>query len=745
MRVSRDPRGPSRSAAAFAAFFALALAACGEPPARPPQTPDRLALATQPVTDARFASAVNELLLSAPDSAERKARLAGVLARQLTRAAERFDQRRPEAGTSAVRGGLTLARTGELTAEALGGDGARALRGAALEYAKRGDDGRARAIYELLYQALPDGKREEAREHLDALKAWTRGTATGGPMQAAGSLASSAVARRMIEPSADARSEATAMASAWVAQSYEVRRVFRERRVQPDREDAMEALRALGTGATVLAAIHLRDGDAQGALSAIDKADARSIARPDVLAALERAAERTEPAAWLGLLRALRTPPRDADEAPQDLDLLRTVTFCVAREAYRLDPSVPEVAGVVAEALIELGMPDAAPAVLTAAVQAHPEPQVVSGAISITLLALLRSAELEDLGSARRTFAAAAPILAIADDAKLARSTTPNAARVRATMGELEVREGHLAEAEALLTAAAKQDGSGAILLSLARIDAHEQRLTSAKQRAQEALTKPDTARDPGLRGETLLFQGDLLRDEGNPEGARAVYRRALEDLARVRTAAEGELRARVERLLARVLDRFGDAAAAERALERAFEAGAHDKKQAAATIGQQVARALFRKDLRMAQGGLARGVAAQLEREDLVYYALWTRLLEREAKRPSDKSDGLAEKVLAQAEADPRWIGRVASFGLGKVSAAELLQAAKTPAQRTEAHFYGAMDRRLAGDSRAAEEGLRRTIAEGGLDLMEVGIAHELLSRDKGVLGGPTPSVGLP
>lgn len=750
MRTSRHPRlraapGSSRArASAFVLVLAATtgLVACGDPSRRPPQSPDKLALAAAKVTDERFPQAVNDLLLSEPGSAERKARLAGVLARQMTRAAERFEMRQPEAGTAAVRGALTLVRTGELVEGALGPDGGRALKGAALEYAKRGDDGRARAIYELLNRILPESERAEPKEHLDAVKAWSQNTATGGAMQASGALETSSVARRMLEPSAEARDEATARATAWIAQSYEVRRLFRERKQQPEREEAMEALRALGTGPTVLAAIHLRDADAQGALNAIEKADARELARPDFLAALERVADHAEPAAWLGLLRALRTPSRDGEDAPQDIELLRTVTFCIALEAYRLDPSIPETAGVVAEALVELGMPDAAPAVLTAAVRAHPEPHVLSGAISITMLALLRAAELDDLASARRAYLAAAPLLAIADDAKLARRTNPTAARVRAMMGELEVREGHLAEAEVLLNRAAAAEKSGAILLALARIDAHEKRIDEADKKLQEALVKEDTFRDPALRGEAMLLHGDLLRDRGDRDGARNVYRHALEDLAKVRTSAEGDLRARVERLVARVLDRFGDAKGSERALDRAFEAASRDKKQVAATVGQQVARAFVRGDLGAAESGLSRGVNAQLAREDLVYYALWTRVLERETKKPND---GFAEKVLAQAADDPRWIGKIALFGLGKLSPDELLAAAKTPSQRTEALFYGALERRVTGDTKGSEEGLKKTITEGGLDLMEVGLARDLLSPDRGSIGGPVPSVGLP
>ncbi len=744
IRTALGKTGLAAATVVTSLALTLTLGACDSHPSRPPRTPDTLALASEPVTDARFPKAVRELLLSEPGSSERKARLAGVLARQMTRAAARFDERNPDAGTQAVRGALTLVRTGELTEGALGPDGAKALRGAALELSRRGDDGRARAIYEMLTKVLPENERAEPREHLEAVKSWTQATATGSAMQSSGALETAAVARRMLEPSIEAREEASARTAAWIAQSFEVRRKFRERRVQPERDEAVEALRALGTGPTVLASLHLRDADAQGALAAIEKADARDLLRPDILAALEHVADRAEAPAWLSLLRALRAPSRDGDDAPQDLELLRTVTFCIAMEAYRLDPSIPESAGVVAEGLIDLGMPEAAPSIIVDAVRAHPEPQVLSGAMSLTLLAILRSAELEDLAGARRTFEGALPLLAMADDPKLARRTVPSSARVRAAMGEVELRHGHLKEAEALLGDAAKHERSGAILLALSRISAHGQRIADAKDKLREALTREDMFRDPALRGEALLFQGDLLRDEGDREGARAVYRRTLEDLARVRPSAEGEMRARVERLLAQLLDRFGDNPAAERALDRAYEASSRDKHQVAATVGQQVARAFLRRDVKGAQSGLARGVSSQLAREDLVYYALWTRILERE---PASKHapEGLAEKVLAQAADDPRWIGKIAAFGLGKVPAADLLQAARSPAQRTEALFYGALFLRLSGDARAAEGELRKAIAEGGLDLMEVALARALLRQDQGVVGGPAPNVGLP
>src|SRR5439155_17915618 len=157
----------------------------------------------------------------------------------------------------------------------------------------------------------------------------------------------------------------------------------------------------------------------------------------------------------------------------------------------------------------------------------------------------------------------------------------------------------------------------------------------------------------------------------------------------------------------------------------------------AAATVGLLVGRAFVRGDLKAAREGLARGIAADLEAEDLVYYALWVRLLERQLRQPTD---GVADRVFGSVLDDGRWVGRLAAFGAGLVKAPALLASAKTPAQKTEALFYGAMDRRAAGDAKGAEEDLKRVIGANGIDLMEVAIARDLLSGKNAQIGGPLP-----
>jgi hypothetical protein len=196
-----------------------------------------------------------------------------------------------------------------------------------------------------------------------------------------------------------------------------------------------------------------------------------------------------------------------------------------------------------------------------------------------------------------------------------------------------------------------------------------------------------------------------------------------------------------VERILSRVLDRFGQAAPATRALERALEAAPRDKRQAAATIGQLVGRAFVKGDLKAAREGLRRGLAADLEIDDLVYYGLWVRLLERQLKAPTD---GAPERIFAGAVDSGRWIGKIAQFGAGQVKAEELVAAAKTPAQKTEAMFYAAMDRRASGDAKGADAKLRQVMAGGGVELMEVAITRDILSGSRAEVGGPLPS-GVP
>ena len=694
------------------------------------------------VSDDAFPDAVQALLAAAPGSSERSARLAGVEARQMQRAVARFKNKEPLRGLASVVGGLALVHKGELNP---GDPRARrlpeALRGAARELSTRGDEGRAQAIFEIWSRVAGPADKAEIQSHLDALALWMKNAVgRGGPMQSGGALENAAVSRRLLEPSDEALQAATDRTSEWIDRAFALRAASdKARKVAPSHEEVIEALRALQTGALVLASLYLRDVDAKGALSAIEKAQAQDLAPDGLIDALKTAASRPTAEAWLAVLRAIR-PHRDAqgEESGDDEEIVRAAAFATAIEAYRYDPTEIESAAAVAAALDAYGMADASPLVLVDAVKAHPDARIVSGSLQITRHAMEEAVQAGEPDAARRTFHAARALLDVAADRSLAGKLQPTPARVRAFMGDIEVREGRLADARALLEESVKEEKSGAVLLELARIDRHDKRTKQAFDELRDALAAPDATTDVALRGEILLETSDLARQEGDVGGARTPLTEALKQLSKARSSADPDDRARVERTLSRVLDRFGAAQPAQRALDRAYDAAPRNKQQAAATVGQIVARAFVNGDLAAARDGLQRGFTADLDDEDLVYYALWVRLLERQRHAASD---GVADRIFSRALDDAGWVGRLAGFGAGSMKTDALIASAKTPAEKTEALFYAAMDRRAAGDAQGASAALRQVLDANGIDLMEVAIARDLLDGPRATVGGPVPA----
>jgi cellulose synthase operon protein C len=731
-------------------LFALsfAAAACGPGRGRyghPAHHAERTTRADVAVSEEAFPVAVRDLLASEPGSRERQLRLAGVIARQMARVSSRFKAKNRDQAVASFAGAMYLVRAGELTTEMLGPHGYDAMKSASEEFARRGDEGRARAAYEMLLRVAPAAEKADIKAHLDAINAWTKDVGGDGPMRVAGALETAAVTRLLLEPSVDARDDAVAKTFDFIDKAIAFKQA-RRARAQVSREEGLEAVRALETGTTVLAAIHVRNADAHGALTVLEKANQKDpqLTHPELLKTLKAVVERPDSDRWLDLARVIRPPQqkgRDGDEDyGRDADLLRVAAFVSACEAFRLDSTSPEPAAFVAATLVDLGMGDASPAILADAAKTQKDPRLVGVGLAIAMQAMGRALDMEEPDTARRAFKASEPLLTAADALK--GRVQPSPARAYALMGEIEIREGRLDVAKELLGASNERERIGAVQLNLARLDWHEGKSKDALEHLRVALGTEDVVKDPALRAEVLLVTSDITREQGDANGARKPLADALKDLAKARSMSEAEDRARVERLISRVLDRFGAAKSAEKALERALEAAPRDKRQSAATIGQIVGRAFVRGDLAAAREGLGRGIAAELGRDDIVYEALWVRLLERQQRKADDPS---AERILLQAADDPRWIGKIAAFGAGRIKAAELVAAAKTPTQKTEALFYAAIDRKASGDAKGADEGLRQVLSSPGLDLVEWSLAREIISGARAQLGGPVPEVGLP
>jgi len=709
---------------------------------------ERVAPATAEVSDDAFGAAVHDLLASEPRSAERALRLRAVESRQMARAASRFHARSAERGLAAVSGGLYLVRSGEAVPDLFGAHGPDALRAAVRELATRGDEGRARAIYDILQEMVPDPEKADVRGHLEALETWTRSAiATGGPVASAGALERVLVHRRLLEPSGAALADATKVVSEWISRAVVLRDKFRKTRLQPPREEGAETWRAIETGPLVLASLYLRDADPAGAVGALDAAHARELLeseRPQFASALEAAAQQPTVDRLLDLLTQLRPlagreagHEQEEEEFLDDRDLFGAAAFSIASECYRLDPTVPPVALSLGVALEELGMAEATPAVLTEALRAHPDARVASEALALSLDAMASEEDAGDPDAARRAFKAAQPLLALGRQPSLTGKVHPSPARVRAAMGEIELREGSIDAARVLLRQSADEERAGSVLLSLARIEWRDGQTASALNHLRDALSAPDVVRDPALRGEVLLLISDVTRDRGDAAAARTPLTEALKGLVQSRNVQEPDERARVERVLSRVLDRFGAAQPAQRALERAYAAAAGDKRQLAQTIELLIGRAFVRGDLTGAREGLQRARAADLDADDLVYFALWTRLLERQLRAPTE---GAPDAVFASISDDGRWIATLARFGEGRLKGSELAARAVTPIQRYEALFYNAMDHRASGDTKGGDDLLRQVVMGTGLELSEVTLARDILDPSRVQLGGPLP-----
>jgi tetratricopeptide (TPR) repeat protein len=716
--------------------------------------PERAMPPQSAVTDENFSGAVHDFLLSAPGSAERAVRLGSVESRQMARAAARFRARNADRGVVAVSGGLYLARVGEPLPGMLGPEGPEAIRGAVRELATRGDEGRSRALYDLLLQIGPDA---DTKQHVEALDTWTRNAVTGGPLEgpleSAGALERVAVRRRLLEPSEVALADAVKATEDWLGKAVALRDRFRRSHVQPAREEGAEAWRALETGPLVLAALYLRDANPSGALAALDHAqfgtnesghsarDLLEAERPQFAVALEVAAQERTADRCVGLLGQLRTlvarePGREEEEFPDDRDTFGAAAFAMATECYRLDPTLPQVALSLGVALEELGLAEATPAVLGEALRAHPDAKTASEVLALSLDAMAMEEDAGDTDAARRAFKAAEPLLDVVSGGTFAGTIHPSAARLRAAMGEIDLREGRIDEARGLLARSAAEEKSGAVLLSLSRIEWRDGQTQPALQHLSEALSAQDAARDPALRGEILLLMSDVARDKGDMAGVRTPLTEALKELVQSRSGASAD-RARVERVLSRVLDRFGAAQPAQRALERAYAAAPGDRRQAAQTIELLVGRAFVRGDLAAAREGLERALGADLDGDDLVYFALWVRLLERQLHVAPTAA---VDRVFGSIPEDGRWVATLARFGEGKLKGDDLIAGAKTPIQKYEALFYAAMDHRASGDTKGGDDLLRQVVAGTGVELSEMSLARDLLDPSRSQIAGPLP-----
>ncbi|HWO14965.1 MAG TPA: hypothetical protein VNN80_35925, partial [Polyangiaceae bacterium] len=307
-------------------------------PAQSPASPEASPIEQVQVDDDGFAAATLSVLGNDAQSPRRLGLLVGVVQRQLERATRYFESGHEDMGLAALRGALYLVRAGELRGEMLAGRSA-ALGYAASAFARLGNEGQADALYSLLVARLPPGaERDDAKQHLEALRRWQEDTRSPGSMQARGSAQQAAQQQALLDPSSEALERARSETLAWTEQAL----AFGAEQLPPqnnfEQDEAIEAFRAIRTGPLTFVALYLRQGDAQGALAALDNENVARITAPSLRQRVEAAAE-NDPDAWAELFRLFESSD-DSEENGMTLDpdLGRAAAWGAAIELYRAEP-----------------------------------------------------------------------------------------------------------------------------------------------------------------------------------------------------------------------------------------------------------------------------------------------------------------------------------------------------------------------------------------------------------------------
>ena len=232
-------------------------------------------------------------------------RLIGVVRYQLGRAANLFDTGHDEAGLEAVEGALYLVRSRGISPEHDRRDRTGALLAAANAVARQGfRRAFACALYSMLGRVLPKGAElTEVQAHVGAIRDWEDKTRSRGALQAAGSDERSSVGRALWDPSPETLNAGRDAIVEWIDRAIN----YSKEQMPPsddfERDEAIEAYRAVRTGAMALAALYLRNGNPGGALEAMETPRVARVVSPHLQdeALRRKHTAENDPEAWLEL------------------------------------------------------------------------------------------------------------------------------------------------------------------------------------------------------------------------------------------------------------------------------------------------------------------------------------------------------------------------------------------------------------------------------------------------------------
>jgi cellulose synthase operon protein C len=680
-----------------------------------------------PVSDEDFAERTYQVLLDAEPSVDRQNLLVGVVHRQIARSQARFESGNEAAGLRALLGAFFLVRAGEYRTELLQGS-SKALMAGANEVSRLGQEGYALAFYSMLKSQLPAGhERSEVEAHLQAIQDFSRSTHGDGPLEAASNDARVALQRALVEATPEALDAAREAIVQWVRGALAASGNEQALRSNADRDEALEGYRALRGGTIALVALYLRHGDAKGALTAISRADLDRLFPPELSEQLEHAADDSDPDAWTQLYRLFDSAAQSENSiALIDSEPMAAAAFGSALELYRARPGSIQGALPLAAQLARYGMAEVSSPVLAAAINSESPPEHVSIALAMVLNSLVAEDASGQLAAARRVFSGAEPLLELSERRSLLGKVTPSAARLRYVMAAVEARHGETSRALPLIQRSIVSEPTTESLTLMASLERQRNRPDAAIEALDRVIGQARSGGDAIAHTDALIHKFETLRDAGRAALAQKALDEALGQAVEAqRQGRPGPSQARIERLLARVLEQYGNQPGVHRATQRAYAAANGDVRQLSATVLDASRRALTVGDLAAARAAAQRAIEAKLGADEIVYVALWLQLLERWLNVPSD---GTTEEAYATIDEASGWPAKLRSWARGRLSDAELTAAARDAAERTEARFYTALSA-TAPSAPEAKMALRDVAKSGAIDLIEVTIARDLLA----------------
>lgn len=709
-----------------------AVAGCGGHAMDPKSAHDADNVKPADVAEPAFTTALHDVLHDTPSENAALGAVAlrlGVVKQTLAHASGRFARGDDARGLDTVFGALYLLRPGDRANALVDTTTVGAIDGALRRVSARGDATMARFFYELSRDArrsgVVPGSPSDVESHLANLEAFERETRRGSPIELLGLEERAAVTRVLLTPSNDNLDAARGIVSSWIDLGIQHNVAFKQTGKRPTQGEAIESTRAMESGPQILVALHLRAGDLEGAVQAIDGSSARRVIDPGFYRAIRGAADRGDAMAWRTAFSNLDefAVERGGDIGIEE-PLLGAALFNAVIEAYRRDPADLATTLELSRSLSRMGMGEAVPLVLADGLADGARPEDAAVALRLFAASLELDRQAGDDAACARAIAASEPLLTRASAAlRDEPSVRPRVSDLRLQFAEVQVHAGQLGQAKDTLAAVVAETPSSENLLMLALVTRQlgdaKGALAFVAQAASAAGADPlDVA-----AAETLGFE--LHRAEGHADDAAKSLERALRAAldARRNATKPSTYRVKVERTMGRILEAYGENSAAGRAFERALDQGSGDRGLVGATLVRSMGFCLLIGDVERARATLERGAAAGASVDDMVYAALWLTLLEEQA---GVATDGSAARVFEKAANGKGWVSSLASWGLRKLADGELVSAAPTEANRVEASFYVAM-RARAKTKDGALDALAAVAKSGVLNLVEVDVAREL------------------